>query len=275
MLKVIPDFARTFVRRVLDMEGVDRAIVLAAQAFTALFPLLIVYGSFVSNTGENQTAQRLIERFDLDESSAATVRSLFEAGPEDAQFQILGVLLVFLSALSFTRAAQRLYERAWELPRSGLRGTGWGVIWLVALLLWLSVQPIVSGDLDGPLAVIASLASGCLVWLVTPYLLLGRRISGRRLVPGAVLTAVAMTVVGVGSAIAMPRVLSDAAQEFGTIGVAFGLISWLTVVAFALMGAAAGGAVLAEEISAWRERQAQGGEAPGATRRETPSDGGG
>ena len=268
MREAISDFVRLYIRRVLDMEGVDRAIVLAAQAFTALFPLMIVYGSLVSGSGGDETAQKLIERFDLDESSAETVRTLFAAGPEDVQFQLIGALLVFLSALSFTRAAQRLYERAWQLPRVGVWGTGWGVVWLVALLGWLSVQPLLSGDLDGPLAVIASLASGCVVWLATPYLLLGRRVSWKRLAPGAVLTAVFMTVVGIGSAIAMPRVLSEGAEEFGTIGVAFALISWLTVIGFALMAAAAGGAVLAEEISATRERQAEGAS------RETPSDGG-
>ena len=275
MREAIPDFARTFVRRVIDMEGVDRAIVLAAQAFTALFPLLIVYGSLQAGSGGSETARKLIERFDLDESSAETVRTLFESGAEDTQFQLIGVLLVFFSALAFTRAAQRLYERAWQLPRAGLRGSGWGIIWLVAMLGWLSVQPVLSGDLDGPLAVTASLASGCLVWLATPYLLLGRRIGWKRLAPGAILTAIAMTAVGVGSAIAMPRVLTEGAEEFGTIGVAFALISWLTVLAFALMVAAAGGAVLAEEISAVRERrQAADAGSAAAASRETPSDGG-
>ena len=275
MREAISDFARTFVRRVIDMEGVDRAIVLAAQAFTALFPLLIVYGSFQSGSGGAETAQQLIDRFDLDQSSAETVRTLFEAGPEDTQFQLIGVLFVFLSALSFTRAAQRLYERAWQLPRVGLWGTGWGILWLAAMLVWLSAQPVLSGDLDGPLAVTASLVSGCLVWLGTPYLLLGRRIAWRRLVPGAILTAVAMSAVGVGSAVAMPRILTQGAEEFGTIGVAFALISWLTAIAFALMTAAAAGAVLTEEIDAVRERRqsADVGSAAAASR-ETPSDGG-
>jgi membrane protein len=253
MPEVVPDVVRSFVRRILEMEGVDRAIVLAAQAFTALFPLLIVYGSLVSDSGGAETARRLSDRFNLDESSTETVNSLFDAGHGDVQFRVLGALLVFLSALSFTRAAQRLYERAWGLPRVGLAGTGWGVAWLAALLCWLSVQPLLGGELDGPLSVVASLASGCLVWLATPYLLLGRRIGWGSLVPGAVLTAVAMTVVGLGSAIAMPRVLSQGAEEFGTIGVAFALVSWLTVLAFTLMATAAAGAVVAEEI---RDRRA-------------------
>ena len=262
MREAVSDFVRSYVRRIIEMEGVDRAIVLAAQAFTALFPLMIVYGSFVSDSGGAATAQRLIDRFDLDESSGETVTALFAAGNEEVNFRLLGALLVFLSALSFTRAAQRMYERAWGLPRVGLYGTGWGVAWLVGLLFWLSVQPIVSGDLDGPIAVAASLLSGCVVWLATPYLLLGRRIAWRRLVPGAVMTAVAMSVVGLGSAIAMPRVLSQGAEEFGTIGVAFGLVSWLTVLAFALMATAAGGAVLAEEISERKRAKVAG--APGS-----------
>ena len=39
----------------------------------------------------------------------------------------LGVTLLLVSALAFTRGMQRLYEGAFDLPKLGMRNTQWGV----------------------------------------------------------------------------------------------------------------------------------------------------
>ena len=70
-----------------------------------------------------------------------------------------------------------------------------------------------------------------LLWLLTPYLLLGRRVSWQRLLPGALLTAIGMAGVGVWSVIWMPHTLASSASQFGVIGIGFALLTWLVAVA--------------------------------------------
>jgi membrane protein len=83
------------------------------------------------------------------------------------------------------------------------------------------------------------------VWLVTPYLLLARRIPWRRLIPQAGLTAVGMTVLAGCLLIYIPRALESAAGEFGAIGIAFTLLTMLWAGGFVLVTAAAVGAYIA------------------------------
>jgi membrane protein len=48
----------------------------------------------------------------------------------------------------------------------------------------------------------------------------------------------------------MPHTVSDSAQLYGVIGVAFALLSWLVAAGFVLVGCAAAGAVAGER--SWR-----------------------
>ena len=154
---------------------------------------------------------------------------------------VLGFLVLVVSALSFCRLLQRLYERAWRLPSLGVRGTP-------AQLAWLGRGGRVPGGGRraqhgrGPLARAArgaavSLAFGVALWLWTPYLLLGRRVPRRRLRVTAVLTAVSLTAMSLASIVYMPHAIASSAGRFGAIGVAMAMVSWLIGVAFVIVGA--------------------------------------
>jgi hypothetical protein len=47
--------------------------------------------------------------------------------PPDSGVSVIGVVLLVISALSFTRALQRLDVRAWRLDKLGVRGNLWGL----------------------------------------------------------------------------------------------------------------------------------------------------
>ena len=243
------DFLRRAYVRMVEVDGVDRAIAIGALAFTALFPLLIVYASAISIGDGFDLADRLIGRFDLSGSSADSVRTAFGAPEASSTATVLGGILAVATALSFTRAMQRLYESCWGLERRGFRGSGWGLLWLAVLLVWLFTQPALS-VLPAGVQLTASLALAALLWLSAPYLLLGRRIHYRRLAVSAVLTTAALTLAGWGSAIAMPEIVAESSDQFGTIGVAFALLAWLTALSMAIMGCAVAGAELAR--AGWR-----------------------
>lgn len=243
-MRVLLDIGRRSLGRFLELEGFDRSMALAGQAFATLLPLMIVFGT-VAQGESDELAEDLIERLDLSGSAADTLRETVSQPPESGLSIVGGVLLV-ISALSFTRAMQRMYVRAWRLEPLGLQGNVWGLLWLAVFIAFWSLQPAVVALFQGVLAFAVSLAISTLLWLWTPWLLLARRIPWRRLLPQAILTAVGMAALAVGAAIYLPRAVSSASAEFGILGVAFTLLSLLFAISFVLVVTAALGATLAE-----------------------------
>jgi membrane protein len=231
---------RALLQRVLALEIVDRSLVVGAQAFSALIPLLIVCASLGARDG-GSLADSLIRRFHLEGEAADAVRRTIESPGTGTSITALSVVLVIASALSFTRSLQRLFERTWELERRGWRASAWGLGWLVAFVLYWALFPVVSDAFHGVAHWMIVLGATFALWLMTPYVLLARRIPWRRLVLQGVLTAVGMTVVALGCLVYAPHALTTSAQEFGGIGVAFTLLTLLWAGGFALvLGAAIG-----------------------------------
>jgi membrane protein len=249
-------FVQAWIERFLDVQGIDRAMALAAQAFSALIPLLIVSSAVVSHGSGSKFADNLIDRFNLTGAAADSVRQAFTASStvEDS-ISVIGLLLLLVSALSFSRGMQRLYEGAYKLPALGMRNTKWGLAWLALLALYATVRPIAAGVSDNEaIAILISIVGAAVAWTISPDLLLGRRANWRRLLPGGLLTAFGMTALGVSSIIWFPRTVQSSAEQFGVMGVAFAMLSWLVAAAFVLVVAATGGAVIADYADAGRER---------------------
>jgi membrane protein len=238
---------RAWVDRVVEIEGIDRAVVLGAQGFSALFPLLIVYSSLLDPGGSTAFVDRLIDRLELSGSAADSLRRAF-APPEAVQNSVtaFSAVILVVSALTFTRAMQRLYERAWRLRPRGMRSSGWGLLWLAGITVFLSLRQVVDGAFSGPADVIVSIALGTVLWLMSPFILLARREAFRALLPGALLTALAMTAFSVVTVVLAPRSFASAANAYGLIGVAFAMIGWLIAAGIVIMLAATLGAVIAE-----------------------------
>jgi len=250
-LRFIRDWLESFVA----LQGFDRAVALAGQAFTALIPLLIVYSALTSKASGRDFAETIIDAFGLKGASAESVQQAFAPPTSvESSVSIFGVLLLIFSALAFTRALQRLYQLAWNQTSLGMRAAKWGLIWLGVIVLWLTARPILIGWSHGLTELVLSIAAGGLVWLITPYVLLGRRISWVRLAPTAVLTGFGMTVLAACSAIWLPHSVASSAEQFGTIGVAFALLSWLVGYGVVLVVAASGGAVIEERLETRRAR---------------------
>jgi membrane protein len=243
------DVGTRSLERFVELEGFDRAMALAGQAFAALLPLLIVVGA-ASPGGGKDMADGLVERFELDGDAAASLQAAF-AQPAAVQdsISVLSAFLLVVSALSFTRALQRLYVRAWRLPPLGMRGNMWGLVWLAAFSLFTLLQPLVLAVFDGLAEPVVALTLSCALWLFTPWILVGKRISRRRLLPQAALTAFCLLILSVASVVYLPRTIGSAADQFGFIGVAFALLSLLFLVALVLVVSAAVGATVREEVS--------------------------
>ena len=235
-----------------DIELFDRAMTLAAQAFTSVFPVIIAF-STLRPRDESSVGGSIANVLSLPPSSRDVVEQALPTTSESSSaFGLLGVMIVMISATSFSRALARMYGKVWVSKPAGLSG-GWR--W-VAVLLGIVMSMLVLSALrrassgipyDTALDWLFTLAVGTLVWTWVPWLLLAGQVDWRRLLPGGILMGLGSIGTSIGSAIYMPRALSSASRQFGALGIAFTYISWLFVVALVLITATVLGAVLTRD----------------------------
>ncbi|MBE2316061.1 hypothetical protein DVA67_008745 [Solirubrobacter sp. CPCC 204708] len=240
-------FLRDWLQRFVAVQGIDRAMAIAAQSYSAFLPLVIVYSATLPR-GENQEfADVLVNRFELTGTTAASVRQAFApSGAVESSLTVLGVVLLLVSTLSFTRGLQRMYEGAFELPTLGMRNTARALAWLLVVAVVIPLRPLVTAPFGGWPLVALTLTISTLLWLITPYLLLGRRVRPVRLLPAALLAAIGMAGIGVWSVIFMPQALASSAAQYGVIGIGFAMLTWFVAVAAVLVVATTGGATFAD-----------------------------
>ena len=88
---------------------------------------------------------------------------------------------------------------------------------------------------------------------MTPYVLVERRIAWQRLIPQAALTALGIIGVGVWSSIYMSRAVASSAEQFGSVGVSFALLTWLVALGFTIVIATVLGVVTQQRIERLRD----------------------
>ena len=250
------EFGSHSFRRFVQVEGAQQATVLAAQAFTSLIPFLVVGAAF--GPGDEDIADRINERFDLHGSAARSVEALFnDSAQVESAITWVSIVILILSALSFTRALQRMFQRAYETEPGGL-GEAWrGLAWLAAFALWVVVSSPLRETLDDlagvVFAICISTAMGFVVWLATPIILLGG-MDWRRLLPGALVSAVLGALLGAASGIYVPILLEWSADKYGLIGIAFSIQSYLLAASFVIVIGAVIGAVASERFEPHLQR---------------------
>lgn len=231
---------------------------LASSALTALVPLSILIGAVLSNFVNYDAAERIIKRYNLTGAGATAVNSLFSpAEATSASVGIFGVVFLTISVLSFARAAQRLFEQAWELKPLSVRNTRNGLWWILTLGGYMLVTTLLSALFArGALRLAASVCGGLvtvvfLVW--SGRILSAKRISWPDLLPFGVTAAVLTTAYSVGAAIYMPHLFNSYAARYGVVGAVFAMISALFAVMLVLVASAALGREVQDELNRIRQ----------------------
>jgi membrane protein len=238
--------------RTIELRPLERALALSSKAFVAIIPFAMVSASISPASRRGGFAEGVIDRFDLEGTSADAVRRLF-ATPEEVQGGVtaVGVIVLLASVFSLARSLGRLYEEAWHLPP--LRGAElWrGLVWVLVMGGWVAfVLPLRDALVDATGSVLSTLvilATGTLLWLLTPYLLLAGRVRRPRLLTTGLVTAALLLLYSAASEIYLPRTLETSAERYGLVGVAFALLSWLVGFFLAIIVGAAIGAVAGEK----------------------------
>jgi membrane protein len=261
----LTDLARRFadsflgrcVRRFIDITGIDRSMVLASQAFTAMIPLLILLAAWSPAGQQSVIGDGIIRKFHLEGDAAAAVTQLF-AVPEAATSSLSGfsALLLVISGTSFTRRFQRMYRAAYEQEKAGMRSGIYSTLGLFVMLaevfvLYGARALVARLPLSWLFALPIAVVTGVLLWTSIPYLLLNREVHWRRLVFGGVVAAVATAIYSAASTVYMPQTVERYTQQFGLFGVTIALIGWLLAIAFILVGAAVVGAEFDTCLAPW------------------------
>jgi membrane protein len=276
-----------FVGRCLDkaiaVALTDRMMALAAQAFLALMPLLILFAVEAPSSLTDGMVDVVRNKLGLHGQTAEDLQN-FTSSEDLTGFTVFGVVLVLLSATSFSRALQRMYQACWGLAPGGLRSSAWRQLaWLIGVVAYLVLLGFTFQVLHGDraltvLRVAVTSVSAAAMWWWTPFVLLAGRVHWRALVPTAVVTTIGTVALGLTSSWYVPHILASNEARYGTIGVAFAVESWLVVLFAVVVGATVVGAVITQsenrpgawargggDASAWRRTPGRDREAEGVS----------
>jgi uncharacterized BrkB/YihY/UPF0761 family membrane protein len=259
-----PEFLLRVVNRFQKVAGFDRSIALASGALTALIPLTIVTSALSSQLGGRGTAERIIQRYDLTGGGAEAVTDIFSPpSGTTTSVGIAGVLFLMVAVLSFSRAVQRLFEQTWELKSLSVRNTFNGLLWIGGLAVYFALNGVLQAELGrSRLDLIATLlaiplSAVFLIW--SGWVLSANRIAPRKLVPFALLGSALLALYSIGAAVYVPHLFSTYATRYGVIGAVFAMISALFCVMVVVVGSAAAGREIHDELDRIRrgERPAE------------------
>jgi membrane protein len=239
--------------RLIEVNFLDRTVILAAQAFSAILPLIMVVNIVSPHPGGDSPAAALARRLGLGPRDVASLQSAIAPPPSArASIGVLGVILALLTATSFARALQRSYELAWRLPPAGLRAAWRPLALVIGLAVYVELLFLFGRLVRGIparslLEDLVTFVGAWAVWTGAGSVLLAGRVRPRLLAVGGLLTAVGFAILRRLAAVYLPDLVATNQQQFGLLGVAFTLFSWLSACAFVIVVATVVGAVLAED----------------------------
>ena len=224
----------------------DRAMTIAAQMFTSVFPIIIMGASILG--GRN--ASQAIGGTGLPSDAENVLNDVVNAGGFGT-FGIVGIVIVLISATSLSRALTRAYDTIWRHGRTKLPPKGmwrWlAAVMVLALSVVLShklvdlVKQVPPPDLWGLLMVFAVPAAiACFI----PWMLMAGRVSVRLLLPGAAMFGLIMLLAHPVADRYLATSIAVSSERFGPIGVAFTYLTYLYCIAWVLLGTAVLGRVL-------------------------------
>jgi uncharacterized BrkB/YihY/UPF0761 family membrane protein len=248
-----PEFVLRVVNRFQKVAGFDRSIALASSALTATIPLAIIASAVSTKLGGKGTADRIIERYDLTGGGAEAVKDIFSpASGTSTSLGLIGVLFLLVAVLSFTRAVQRLFEQTWELTPLSVRNTFNGLLWIIGLTAYLALSGVLHAAFGhSRLELTATLidvpvSAVFLAW--SGWVLSAKRIPRDALIPFAIVGSLVLAVYSVGAVVYIPHLFSTYSTRYGVIGAVFAMISALFCVMVVVVGSAAAGREIRDEL---------------------------
>jgi len=263
LLDIVPGL-RLALDDLMRVEFIDRMVVVAAQSLFALVPLFVVIAAFSPEVVRDNVLSQVADVMAINGSALDAVEGVVSAEEIRTQTGLIGVVVVLLSATSYARALQRMYERTWKQPHiGGLSGMRRSLLWIVGCVAYLEVLTLVLAALSvlpgaGLWRLAGQVVAGTALWWWTQYVLLQGREPWRNLLPAALLTAVALAALTRLSEVLMPPYVAANVSQFGALGLVFAASTWLLIFGGILVVASVLGrvAVVEPRLNRWYETTA-------------------
>jgi membrane protein len=225
-------------RRYVEARGSALAASITLYGFLALFAvtvLAIAVLGFLSAGGAD-LAHNLPRDLGLNGSAARLVHeSVDSARRSRSATTVVGLVGLAWTGTSLAIVVGDAYNAAWRVDRRGSLDRVLGAAWLggaavalgaggVATAAW-SVLP----GVFAPLVVVVTLTTNGALFVWTSWILPNRRVPWRASLPAAAIGAVALEVLKVLGAYAVPHLVARSSEVYGTIGVVFALLVWLLI----------------------------------------------
>lgn len=244
-------------RRYRAVEGPLQSALLSLYILVAVLPALLVMEEYL-DPHPNSLANSLVHHYRLNGATSDLIHNVLGAGrSHELGSALLAIASSLIFGIGFGHVLQLVHARAWglELPTGVLDQVGYGAVLagLYGFLLLLLVQ--LNDFHPRSIVVKALLGIGwtaflTLFFVVAPWLLTHRLIARRDLLPGAVLTAVALVVLMVVSRFVMQYWVDLYARDYGGFGVVLAIYFWIAFSSAVIVGAASLSPALAERRSA-------------------------
>jgi membrane protein len=248
-------------RRYRAVDGPLQSALLSIYILVAVLPALLVMEEYL-DPHPNALASQLVHHYRLNASTAELLHNVLGQGrSHELGSALLAIAGALVFGIGFGRVLQLVHSRAWklDLTTGPFDQVGYGAVLagLYGLLLLLLLQ---LNELHTSSTVVkALLGVGWVGFLtlffdVVPWLLTHRQISRRDLLPGAVLTALAVVGLMIVSNFVMQFWVDLYARDYGGFGVVLAIYFWIAFSSAVIVGAASLSPALAARRSLRAER---------------------
>ena len=245
--KIAGSWAGYLWHRLVAVDFMNQAIMVAGTLLLCAFPFFLIVAALEGRSA----VQGMTRHLGLNQQASADVGHLIApTGTTAAAVTGLAYVAFIFCGICASAAVQGTYERVFELPSGGSLNmirqliwlglvlgfgflTGWGGPWARRggpVLLWIVGLVLFTG-----------------FWWLTIRLLLGGRVSWRRLFPCAVATGLFWVGMLLVFSFIFSGIVISEDQKYGPVGTVFALMSWMIAIGVVIILGAVTGLV-------WQER---------------------
>lgn len=233
-------FALASLRRFDQIDGKHLAIVIAANLFIAVIPLIIIGYAFAEGFNPRRGFGVVIAtNLHLSGDTAQIVKDTFTSASSGKSVAVIvTVISLLITGLDISAAAQTAYARAFAMtplrgPQKYLRGGAWLVLLLAGTGTGLTLRSLTAARpvWFALIALLLWIAVEFGFFLITPRLLLDLPFAWRDLVPGAAVCTGAAIAVHAVSAFCLRYWFDAYGHAYGGFGIGLALIAFTGIIA--------------------------------------------
>ena len=234
--------AQIFLRQLGALDFANSIVLFGASLLISVLPFVILMSSLANHRIDTDLSRHI----GLNSQGALIVSQLFRSSPAHSiAAMVTALILAVAGTMAVASSLQMIYERVFGQPHRGWKDVLRFATWVGVLFGFLVADSVISDPvhaLAGPVGqgLVTYIGVAAFFWW-TMYFLLAGRVSWRRLIRPAILTALLWVGLELFSLVYFSSSVISDSRLYGTIGVVFSLMVWFIAIgAVIVLGAAAG-----------------------------------